>query len=33
MHMRNIKGRMATKPRDVSSYMRRHYFEVWVDGF
>lgn len=33
MHMRNIKGKMTTKPRDVSSYMRRHYFEVWIDGF
>ena len=33
MHMRNIKGEMTTKPRGISSYMKRYYFQVWIDGF
>jgi len=33
MHMRNIKGNATAKVPRISTYMKRHYFKIWVDQF
>ena len=33
MHTRNIKGNATGKIRDVSRYMKRHYYKVTIDQF
>ena len=30
---KNYKGAITHKSRDVSKYMKRHYFKLWIDQF
>ncbi len=30
---KNYKGGITQRTRDVSRYMKRHYFKLWIDQF